>query len=198
VPVSASVIDSMLSTWAGDAPWMSVHSAYSATGGSELSGGSYARVNVTWGSPSAESVSLSGAPYTVNIPSSGTAAFTGFWSASSGGTFAGMFPCGNFTAYTFAAVASSSTFTAPGSSFSNATTVVMFATAGSALPGGFTAGTVYYVITASSDSFQLSATSGGSAVTVTADGSGIVQQIASQAFLTAGTLSVTGCTVSGT
>jgi hypothetical protein len=73
----------------------------------------------------------------------------------------------------------------------------VFPTAGSVLPGGLTAGTVYYIVSASGDSFQLSATSGGSAITLTSDGSGIVQQIAVETFTSAGTWSVSGGTVTG-
>lgn len=41
-----------------------------------------------------------------------------------------------------------------------------------AFPAGLTEGTVYYVISATTDTFQVSATEGGAAVTITADGYG--------------------------
>ncbi|WP_438015007.1 hypothetical protein WMF18_29520 [Sorangium sp. So ce315] len=43
---------------------------------------------------------------------------------------------------------------------------------GGALPGGLTAGTVYYVINTATDRFQLSATSGGAAIDITSAGNG--------------------------
>lgn len=199
MPLTATDIGALLNYWAAnEALYASAHSAWSATGGNELSGGSYARVAVTWASASGPSVSLSGTPYTVNVPASSTVGWVGFWTALTGGTFAGMFPGGNFAAYTFAAPSSTSVLLAPGSAYANGTTVVVFATSGSALPAGLTAGTVYYVVSASGDSFQLSATSGGSAITLTGDGSGIVQRIVSETFSGAGTYQVSGCTLTGT
>ena len=42
------------------------------------------------------------------------------------------------------------------------------------LPGGFDDDTQYYIINTAADTFQLSLTSGGSAVSVTSDGQGSV------------------------
>src|ERR1700722_3833507 len=195
--MSIADIDALLSTWASGALYVSAHSAYSATGANEMSGGSYARVAVTWASPAGGAIALSGTPYTVNAPASSTAAYIGFWSALSGGTFQGMFPNGNATAYTFAAPSSTDTLLAPGSSYPANQTVVVFPTAGSTLPAGLTAGVIYYVISPSSDSFELSTPSGGSAINLTADGSGIVQAITPDVFGSAGTYSVAGMTLTG-
>jgi hypothetical protein len=57
-----------------------------ATGVSEVSGGSYARVSAVWGAATDFQVSASPAVFTVPA---GTPRFVGFWSASSGGTFYG-------------------------------------------------------------------------------------------------------------
>jgi len=197
MPLSTADINSLLSTWATSAPYMSAHSAWSASGANELSGGSYARVAVTWGSPAGGAIALSGTPYTINVPASSTAAFVGFWSAASGGTFAGMFPGGNAPAYTFAAAQSTGVFLAPGSTYSNGQEAVMFPVPGSVLPGGITEGAVYYIIGVSSDTFEVSTTSGGSAVSLSSDGSGFVQVITPETFSSAGTYSVTGVTVTG-
>jgi hypothetical protein len=198
MPLSTTEIDTLLTSWASSAAYMSAHSAYSATGANELSGGSYARVAVTWGSASGGSISLSGTPYSINAPASSSVGWVGFWTASSGGTFLGMIPGGNYTAYTFTAPASTDTVLAPGSAtYATNQTVVVFPTAGSTIPAGLTAGTVYYAISVSGDSFELSTTSGGSAINITADGSGIVQAIAVEAFASAGTYSVTGGQITG-
>jgi len=45
---------------------------------------------------------------------------------------------------------------------------------GGALPAGLTAGTVYYVVSASGTTFKLSLTSGGASITLTADGEGLL------------------------
>ncbi len=67
---------------------------------------------------------------------------------------------------------------------------VSFSTTG-ALPTGLTAGTVYYVKSPASDSFSLSATNGGSAITLSTDGSGIIQAIAVEVFAGQGVFTVT-------
>jgi len=147
--------DYMLDQWGTNhGTYMSLHSAYSASGSNELTGGSYARIAITWSSASGSSKALSGTPYTFNTPASSTAAFIGFWDAVSSGNFSGMFPNGGASVYTFSAPTSTSTLLAPGSSYSANQTVVVFPTAGSVLPTGLTGGTIYYVKSPSSDSFQ--------------------------------------------
>ena len=67
--------------------YVSLHSADpGTTGASEISGGSYARVAVTWGSASGGSVANSNA-LSINIPASTTVSYFGIWSASSAGTY---------------------------------------------------------------------------------------------------------------
>jgi hypothetical protein len=62
-------------------------------------------------------------------------------------------------------------FTATGSAYANGNAVTL---TGGSLPAGFTAGTTYYVVSASGTSFSLAATSGGSAIASTSTGSGTV------------------------
>lgn len=198
MPLSTADLNSMLSTWTAANGWMSAHSAFSATGANELSGGTYARVAVTWASPSGASVALTGTPYNINAPASSSVAWVGFWSASTAGTFGGMFPGGNASGFAFAAPSSTSVLLAPGSAYANGTTVVVLPVPGGSLPGGLAEGTVYYVVSASGDTFQLSTTLGGSAVTITADGAALVQGITVESFGSANTYSVSGASVSGT
>lgn len=195
MPFSTAGADYMLNQWAAnEALYISLHSAYSGSGGNELTGGSpaYARQAASWSSASSNTAALSGS-YTWNVPASSTVAFFGFWTALTGGTFQGMFPdSAGGSPYAFTAPSSTSTLLAPGSSYASTQTVVVFAPAGATLPTGLTAGVVYYVKSPSSDSFQLSATSGGSAISLSADGSGIVQAIAPETFASQGTFSLTG------
>lgn len=200
MPFSSGNVNGLLDYWGtNDARYMSVHSAYSATGANEISGGSpaYARLLVSWASASGESKSLSGTPYTFNMPASSSGAWIGFWDALTSGNFAGMFPSGNATGFTFTAPASTDTLLAPGSAYAANQTAVVLNTGGSALPSGIVVGTVYYAVSVSGDSFQLSATSGGSAINLTSDGSGIVQAITVLPFPSQGTLSVSALTVTG-
>lgn len=90
----------------------------------------------------------------------------------------------------FTAVTAGNKFTVPGSAYSNGNMVYLEAITSIALPGGFSADTVYYVISVSGDTFSLSATSGGGAITVTADGSGILGVIQTQPVLSGNTVSV--------
>lgn len=70
---------------------------------------------------------------------------------------------------------SGSTITCVGlSGVANGTPVVFTSVTGFTLPAPITAGTVYYVIAASGTTFQVSATPGGSAVTLTTSGSGLL------------------------
>lgn len=88
--------------------------------------------------------------------------------------------------------ASPAVFTAPGSTLVNGTPVALAAPpAPQSLPGGFTAATVYYVVNASGDTFELSATSGGSPINSTSAGAGFVGQVVQQYLrvITSGTFS---------
>lgn len=68
------------------ASYISYHTADPGSGGaSEVAGGSYARVQTTWGA--AASASKAGSQITSNIPASTTITYWGLWTAVSGGTF---------------------------------------------------------------------------------------------------------------
>lgn len=70
--------------------YISAHTADPSTGGtSEVAGGSYVRVQTTWGSNS--SGDTTGSEVSVNIPASTTITYWGIWSASTSGTFYGGF-----------------------------------------------------------------------------------------------------------
>lgn len=83
--------------------------------------------------------------------------------------------------------ASPAVFTWP-APLSNGQPVVL---AGTSLPGGFTAGTEYWVVSASGSTSELAATSGGAAINSTSAGSGTMQQVVQQYVraITAGTFS---------
>lgn len=167
----------------------SLHTAYSSTGVNEVAGGSYARQTTAWGAAAGGTISLSNAPV-FSVPGSTTVRYIGLWDAVSSGNFQGMFPnsAGN-SPFAFA-VAASGTFLAPGSAYPGSTSVVLFASPGSTLPSPFAAGTVYYAASPSGDTFGLASSLGGGAVTVTVDGSGVVQVIAPATFSGSGTFTV--------
>jgi hypothetical protein len=67
--------------------FVSLHTADPGTSGAtEVSGGTYARVAVTWAAASGGSVANSNA-LTINLPASTTAGWFGIWSASSAGNY---------------------------------------------------------------------------------------------------------------
>jgi len=75
------------------------------------------------------------------------------------------------TTATFTADNTTDTFTSAAHGLSNGT-IVMVKNAGGALPAGLSANTQYYVISAATNTFQLSLTSGGAAVDITTNGTG--------------------------
>jgi hypothetical protein len=67
--------------------YVSLHTADpTTTGGSEVTGGTYVRVAVSWNAASGGSVTNSGA-LSINLPASTTASYFGIWSASTAGTY---------------------------------------------------------------------------------------------------------------
>lgn len=67
--------------------YVSLHTADpGTTGASEVTGGTYARVAVTWNAASGGSTSNVGA-LSINLPASTTASYFGVWSASTAGTY---------------------------------------------------------------------------------------------------------------
>jgi hypothetical protein len=75
--------------------------------------------------------------------------------------------------YSFTATkASPAVFTATGSAYAAGETVLL---SGASLPGGFTAGTFYFVVHPAGPTFQLAATQGGPGIASTSAGSGTVQ-----------------------
>lgn len=68
--------------------FVSLHTATpGTTGASEVSGGSYARVAVTWTASSGGSAASNAGALTINLPATTTAAFFGIWSALTVGTY---------------------------------------------------------------------------------------------------------------
>lgn len=87
VAAGASVMLTGLST---NAVFVSLHTADSSAGASEVTGGSpaYARKAITWTAPSTSAMSNS-AQIVFDVPTGITIRFLGYWSASTGGTFYG-------------------------------------------------------------------------------------------------------------
>lgn len=187
-----------LDTLIGTADFASLHSAYSASGANELTGGSpaYARQGIAWDSAASGQKLLTGTE-TFDVPAAGTVAWIGLWDEVTAGNFYGMVPnVGNTgaVAHPFTAT-TGDTVTSPGHALSNDQRVVFIASAGT-LPTGVTEGTMYWVIGVSGDTFQVSTTQGGAAVDLTAAGSGHVSRIIPEGpYGSQGTFNLTEITV---
>ena len=176
----------------------SLHTAYSSTGTNEVTGGSpaYARKAATWAAASSGSKATS-ASMVFDVPASTTVRWVGFWDAVSAGNFLGMTPNGGGTPQAFVVPdISNDTLECVAHGYSNTNTVVVWAVPGDPLPTGLAEGTVYYVISATTDDLQLSATSGGSAINITGIGAGLLQRLVEEAFGGQGSHTVTTATMS--
>jgi hypothetical protein len=72
---------------------------------------------------------------------------------------------------------SGNTIYAPGHTLNVSDPVVFTTAIGGVMPGGISTGTIYYVKTVSGDAITISATLGGSTLTITTDGSAIIGKI---------------------
>ena len=82
---NATSKDVALTAIGAAATYVSLHNADPGTTGlNEISGGSYARVQTTWGTAAASS--MAGSQVTINVPASTTVAYWGVWTTVSGGT----------------------------------------------------------------------------------------------------------------
>lgn len=143
---------------------MSLHSAYSATGLSELSGGTYARQTITWAAAAARSKASSG-NIDIPVPAGNTAAWIGIWN-SAGTVFRGMWPNGGQDR-SFQLDLTNNRVYCEGSGFANDNRVVF---TGATVPTGLAAGTAYWVVGVTAgdpDYFQVAATQGGAAIDIT-------------------------------
>src|SRR3954469_20583483 len=77
----------------------SLHTAYSATGTNEVTGGSpaYARKALTWSAASSGSKALAPTLPTWDVPAATTVGWIGVWDAVTTGTFLGILPNGGGT-----------------------------------------------------------------------------------------------------
>jgi hypothetical protein len=169
---------------------ISAHSAYSATGANELTGGSpaYARKAVSFGAAAAAAKALS-ASVTFDIPAAATVRFIGRWTAITAGTFLGMEALGGNESE-FGVDLTADTVIEPGHGRAADSKIVFY---GDTVPTGLTEGTVYFVRNPTTDTYQVGATAGGAAINLTGYPSRkcVVSTIVEEAYGSQGTLQVT-------
>jgi hypothetical protein len=164
---------------------ISAHTAFPGdTGASEVTGGTYARVAAAFDAAASGQRVLS-APVDVSIPAGTTVRWLGLWN---GTTYLGYSPNAGVPKE-FLIDVSTSTFTCLAHGFNDGDTVVVY---GDTIPTGLTAGTAYYVVSKTTDTFQLAATSGGTAIDITTAGGTacVVSKIVEETYASAGTHTV--------
>lgn len=175
---------------------MSLHTAYSATGTNEVTGGSYAKQTITWSSAASRSKASSG-NIDFSVPAATTVAWIGVWD-SAGTTFRGMWPNGG-TDYSFQVDLTNNRIYCEGHGMANDDRVTFTA---ATLPTNLTAGTHYYVVGVTAgdpDYFQVSSASGGAAIDITTSqpsADARVSKIVLEAYAGAGTHRISAFSVS--
>ena len=173
---------------------VSAHSAYSASGANEISGGSpaYARKAISYGAAASEAKSASTSPV-FDIPAAATVRFIGRWTAITARTFLGMEALGG-SENEFSVDLTANTVKVPAHGYAANDKIVFY---GGTVPTGLTEGTVYFAVTVTTDTFQVSATSGGAAIDLTGEPgrSCVVSKITEEAFGSQGTLTVSANTL---
>ena len=178
---------------AGTAPGQGTnHAGVEATGGSPA----YARQAVTWGAAASEVKSNTGA-LTFDVPA-GTYGYFAYFNALTGNTsnFRGFAPFGGATplkgfGVVDPTVANDAIFS-DAHGLANGDRVIVYNVFGTALATGLTEGTEYFVVSAATDSFKVSLTSGGAAVDITAVGGGELyfERIVPEVFASQGQITV--------
>jgi hypothetical protein len=164
--------------------------ATEATGGSPA----YARIAVTWGTPSGGTVSNTNS-MTFDVPA-GTYGFFTFWNASTGNTnnYRGYAPFGGATkgfGTVDSADLTANTITSNAHGLVNGDRVLLFNVFAETIPGGATEGGAYFVVGAATDTFQVALTSGGAAVDLaTTQGELFFQKIVPEVFAGQGQITV--------
>lgn len=169
---------------------MSAHTAFpGGTGANEVTGVGYARVAASFGTSSGATRALSAAA-NLTIPTGVTVRWLGLWN---GATFLGYSPnAGN--PKEFIASATTDTITSPAHGYVNTNKIAIY---GDTVPAGLTEGTVYYVVNATADTFQVAAAAGGSAIDLTSAGGSacVVSAITEEVYGGGGTHTISAWTL---
>lgn len=145
----------------------SLHTAYSATGANEVTGGTpaYARKAITVAAASARARAASTAPV-FDVPAATTVAWVGLWD-SGGPTFKGMFANGG-SEKGFQVDLTNNKVLCENHGLVNDDRVVFY---GGTPPAPLVEGTIYWTVgstAADPDTFQVASTQGGAAIDITA------------------------------
>ena len=180
-------------------PFLSLHTA-PGIAGAEVTGGSpaYARKAITWNAASTGLKQIAAAQ-TFDVPAGTTVRAVSLFDASTAGTRRAWLPAGSSARRAFsvdAADVTADTLTSAAHGLVNGNSAVVWPTIGAVLPTGLAEDTEYFVVGATTDTLQLSATFGGAAINLTAIGDGDIQKFVPEVFAAQGTYQVTAFDVS--
>lgn len=169
----------------------SLHTAYSATGTNEVTGGSpaYAKKAITMAAAASRARAASTAPL-FDVPASTTVRFIGLWT-NAGTVFRGMYANGG-TEKGFQVDVTNNKVLCELHGLVDGDKVVFY---GGTPPTGLTEGTVYFVVgntAADPDTFQAALTQGGAAIDITGQPSAQCKfsKLVEEAFAAQGTFTV--------
>lgn len=159
----------------------------------EATGGSYARVAVTWGAAASAQKANTGA-LTIEVPA-GSYAFLTFWNhaTADSGNYRGYAPI-NGTVKGFGTVDSAGVtadaIQSAAHGLVDGDRVMVFNVFAESLPTGLTEGVIYYVVTSATDTFELSTTLGGGSAAITAQGELYWQKVIPETYASPGQIAV--------
>lgn len=174
--------------------YASLHSGFPGQSGlNEISGGSpaYARKAITVGAASGEQRTLSGS-VTFDVPAA-TIRWVGVWNGAQT-QFQAYAPNGG-SPKEFVVDLTANTIRSPNHGYANDQKIVFY---NGSIPGGLTEATIYYVRDATSDTFKVTASVGGTAITITSAGSSacLVSTITEDVYASQGSHSLTSAVFS--
>lgn len=173
---------------------LSLHTAYSTTGANELTGGSYARQSITWAAAASRSKASTG-NINVPVPAAATVAWIGIWN-SAGTIFKAILANGG-AEKSFQVDLTNNRIYCENHGLVNNDRVAFVGTP----PTGLTEGVHYHVVGTTAgdpDYFQVSATSGGAAIDITAQAAASckVTKIIIESYAGAGTHQISSVSTS--
>lgn len=196
-PLVDSTINSALDDIGTRLDEASLHTAFpGSTGAAEVSGGTYARVAISWNSAAARNLD-STATVTFNVPGGTTVIWSGYFDiVPSPDAFQGYLPlkqAGDWGPNSYQVNITANTILLELAGPANDDRVVFY---NGAPPTGITEGDVNFVVGVTAgtpDTFQVSLTQGGAAITLTGEGADdtIVSQVRPETFAADGQYQLT-------
>lgn len=169
--------------------------ADSGAGTNEVTGGSYARQAITYSAAASGSKAKAAGSVVIPIPASTTVYFLGGWNAATVGSLRKWSPINGGSVKGIGTAANAGdVITSYAHGLVDTDRVLLMTTNNEAIPAGLSTTVLYFVVGATTDTFQVSLTLAGAAVAITADGELAFQKVIGEVFASAGNLDVTADT----